>query len=350
MASYDSTTGTASETFEALLNNQSDKPEGTSTSSISMMEGMKPLLNHKSDMESLPNTSAHSDPEPAKTENSYEISPSRPLVAEFSHFIGELSSGAILEDDGVSTDAVFIEALPSTDAATVVATLASFPSSIEHEFLTDALLLLGLKVQIFGLISRPELNGRIGLVTAYVDAEDRYAVQVEGTPAQLKIKLQNIKPLVDVALSIPPENQNAGRTSPAFTNTWRNISEFGVPDLPNDDVEVDARPRVKIYGLKSRANLNNLIGTIVGFSSEHDRFEVAVDGRETVLLKGENLRDMALPMSRAEVSDVTEDGAEDLSASASDPSMALLGELYRAGGATTRQQIELSMTKRMRSV
>ncbi len=109
----------------------------------------------------------------------------------------------------------------------------------------------GSTIVIVSLVSESALNGRRGIVQNFVPASGRYGVKVDGEPASIALKPGNLQP------------------APALGS------------------------RVILVSLVSRSDLNGCRGIVHGFKCETTRFEVELDGEETILLlKPQNLREV----------------------------------------------------------
>ena len=70
--------------------------------------------------------------------------------------------------------------------------------------------LVGLRVKIDGLVSKPELNGTEGFADEFDDAKGRYNVRLDATGAVMALKPTNLTAAVDgMADSCPPDSSDS---------------------------------------------------------------------------------------------------------------------------------------------
>jgi len=111
----------------------------------------------------------------------------------------------------------------------------------------------GSTVVVFSLASRSDLNGRTGIVQSFMPESGRYRVLVDGEQAS-------------IAIALKPANLQA---APAVGS------------------------KVILVSLVSRSDLNGRTGIVQTFNCATARFEVKVDGEDTILsLKPLNVREV----------------------------------------------------------
>lgn len=114
---------------------------------------------------------------------------------------------------------------------------------------------VGKRVQISGLLARPELNGQVGLVTSFSAANARYVVSVAGESIALKVA------------NLTVAKSNSG-DSDAFSEG----------------------SRVRLKGLSAKPELNGCGGTVVEWNDEKERFVVELAGSmQRMLFRAANL-------------------------------------------------------------
>lgn len=85
-------------------------------------------------------------------------------------------------------------------------------------------MLLGVRVVINGLVSKPELNGAIGLAKTFDEKKQRYGVKVDGaTGSLLALRPENLSPapkkrVEDVTADAPPPEPNSTESLQALIN------------------------------------------------------------------------------------------------------------------------------------
>ena len=73
-----------------------------------------------------------------------------------------------------------------------------------HAPKADEAPLLGRRVCLHGLVSRPELNGKSGVAARYDEAKGRYEVQLDGEAATVLLRASSLQPLSAAAPPPPP--------------------------------------------------------------------------------------------------------------------------------------------------
>ena len=115
--------------------------------------------------------------------------------------------------------------------------------------------LVGKRVLISGLLSRPDLNGLIGEAIAFSSEKGRYTVSVNGE--ELALKASN--------LQVQKRNE---ADSTAFA-----------PGV-----------KVRIKGLSAKPQLNGCGGTVEAWNEEKERYVIKIDGSlQNMLLRAANL-------------------------------------------------------------
>ena len=109
-------------------------------------------------------------------------------------------------------------------------------ASMTRKFLCEEYMTYSAQVALAGLKSKPELNGRIGMVAGELTAEGRLPVQLwdDGSAADVsvRIKLENLRPLPDDYLD-PHEKEMKLRGGPLDEAARRRarVQRACVPEL-----------------------------------------------------------------------------------------------------------------------
>ena len=150
-----------------------------------------------------------------------------------------LTAGADVTDrDASDEDALAIAQRCANSAATM---LLKGLSSGEGAAACGATL-VGKHVQVRGLATRPELNGREGLVLSYEMRKGRYAVQLDGATG---------------CMSLRPENIEEVQTPFALVGR-----------------------RACVQGLQAKPQLNGCLGMVCEYSADRGRYLLALDDNE----------------------------------------------------------------------
>lgn len=191
---------------------------------------------------------------------------------------------------------------------------------------------VGCQVRVIGVQARPELNKQVGVIDGWDDVDSRWRVCLESGP-QLLLRRVNLQP---VAVDVAPEPSSGhtivpgARVRVCFLHTatslngeegtallwngdeqrWRVRLDDGsgkmlhasnllllstpppdslpVQDVPDEqDTNLATGVRVKVQGLQTREDLNDLEGDIVGWDELEHRWQVQlVDGTRIMLKCG----------------------------------------------------------------
>jgi hypothetical protein len=140
---------------------------------------------------------------------------------------------------------------------------------------------VGKRVQISGLLARPDLNGQVGNVTSFSSATARYVVSVGGE--SIALRATNLT----VAKS---DSSNADAFSVATRRLTPWTSTPPIANLVFGPLRGQEGSRVKLKGLTAKPELNGCGATVVEWNEEKERFAVELDGSlQRMLLRAANL-------------------------------------------------------------
>ncbi len=166
----------------------------------------------------------------------------------------------------------------------------------------------GTEVISFGLKSRPECNGRRGVVRSLDTTKGRYAVElgeVHELPAEtLALKRDNLVQALAVALAEPADGSPGGLPEALSglseaaiegydpeTNTYRVSSANGpVDNVPIACCSLPVGTVAVILGLQNGQEHNGKSCTVTAVAADSGRLEVAIDAATTLRLKRANVR------------------------------------------------------------
>ena len=103
--------------------------------------------------------------------------------------------------------------------------------------------LLGQRVVIHGLVSRPTLNGQCGTATAFDATADRYAVRIDGSGESLKVRAANLTLQgAEVAAGAVRESMGgAGAVQAAFSAAEGGGLAMGASMASSESVDAEAQ-------------------------------------------------------------------------------------------------------------
>lgn len=165
----------------------------------------------------------------------------------------------------------------------------------------------GSDVRLRGLQSRPEANGRSGVVLGFDPAKGRYSVELEasggGDKEALALKRENlVHTLKNVALraqegvEMPEQAKSAESVQLVSfdpeTQTYEAALSDGtlLPALPLGCVLLPTGCSGVVLGLQGAPQHNGKAGYVVSYDASSDRYLVALDATNQLRLKRSNLR------------------------------------------------------------
>jgi len=166
----------------------------------------------------------------------------------------------------------------------------------------------GSAVRLLGLKSRPEANGRSGVLLGFDPAKGRYSVELEADGGSdkeaLALKRENlVQTLKNVALraqegvDMPEQAKGVESVQQLVsfdpeTQTYEAALADGtlLPALPLGCVVLPTGCSGVVLGLQGAPQHNGKVGYIVSFDASSDRYLVALDATNQLRLKRSNLR------------------------------------------------------------
>mmetsp|Transcript_11002 Transcript_11002/g.36499 ORF Transcript_11002/g.36499 Transcript_11002/m.36499 type:complete len:178 (-) Transcript_11002:166-699(-) len=128
--------------------------------------------------------------------------------------------------------------------------------------------LIGQKVLVTGLVTRPDLNYQVGQASSFDEEKGRYTVEMAGEQVSLR----------------PANLQKAP------------FRAGGEASLADSKLHLEPHSKVRMRELSGRVDLNGLGGTILCWDEVKQRYGVQVEGTlETVMLRPVNLEEVRAP-------------------------------------------------------
>lgn len=154
---------------------------------------------------------------------------------------------------------------------------------------------LGDRVELKGLKSKPELNGKPGILKAWDDEGKRWSVKLEHTGSLVSVKLANLSFLEKRQDRTPSPERPAPACNDELDHTmfsqqlacWscRGTMRLASGELCPTCVGTGRAPtlavgeRVQLRGLRSKPELNGQTGNIMGWDNNALRWSVQLDFR-----------------------------------------------------------------------
>ena len=156
----------------------------------------------------------------------------------------------------------------------------------------------GTVVSLKGLINASDRNGDRGVVKQYIPQSGRYIVVLEDSDVTMGVKPQNLLQHVHVQIysimSQPELNDKSGTIITWNPNKERyNIYVMAlkkVVSLKPGNVILEAGTVAQLTGLTSRPELNGKWGTVKEWIRESNKYDVQLSPHQTIRVKVENMR------------------------------------------------------------
>jgi len=148
----------------------------------------------------------------------------------------------------------------------------------------------GARVVIHSLVSRSELNDRLGTLHEFDELEGRWKVLLDDDTAVAGLSLRpaNIKLAPSPEVAAPPYSVAAPAASSQPVHQVPVVTEMQGSHTAVAGV-IEPGMRVRVAGLASRADLNGKQGTVSDFDSELGRWKVKLDDDSGLSLLPKNL-------------------------------------------------------------
>ncbi|CAE8596229.1 unnamed protein product, partial [Polarella glacialis] len=140
----------------------------------------------------------------------------------------------------------------------------------------------GGRIRVGGLQARPDLNGCLGTVLNWDETEDRWKVRMDNGSGKM-FKSRNLEVCGEAPAQVASQEAQCSAA-----------------------VGIEAGARVRVGGLKSRAELNGCLGTVADWDQAEARWKVDMDDGSGKMLKAGNLEICESRPSVAPVSPVAE--------------------------------------------